>query len=169
MTSLHAKSDIYLLPAVGIHAHSTMRGLSSGNTCIVSDAPQFKDFIEENNQALMVEGQNARIYARDPKSGWLMDTYSEVRKPNTTQIEQLIPVLHACLTQPELRQRISKNAWETFGPGTRTVTVQNGVNSLLAKIQPPSPSSLSSLVNFRKIIRNHQIGTNKSHIAQKAI
>ena len=169
MTSLHAHSDIYLLPAVGIHAHSTMRGLSSGNTCIVSDAPQFKDFIEENNQALMVEGQNARIYARDPKSSWLMDTYSEVKDPNTTQIKNLIEVLHACLTQPELRQRISENAWTSFGPDQRADAVQNGVNKLIAKIQPPSPSNLSSLVNFRNIIRNHKGRTNKSHIAQKAI
>ena len=160
MTSLHAQSDIYLLPAAGIHAHSTMRGLSSGNTCIVSDAPQFRDFLKINNQALMVEGQNARIYLRDPKSGWLMDTYSEIRKPNQNQIKNLIETLRACLTHPELRQRISRNAWETFGPGTRTSIVQNGVNDLLSKIQPPSPSDLSSLVNFRKIVRNSQIGAN---------
>ena len=146
-----------------------MRGLSSGNTCILSDAPQFKDFIEENNQALMVEGQNARIYTRDPKSGWLVDSYSEIREPNITQIKHLTRLLHACLTQPELRQRISENAWTNFGPDQRTDSVQNGVNKLIAKIQPSSPSGPSSLVNFRNIIRSQKRSSSSTVIAGQAI
>jgi glycosyltransferase involved in cell wall biosynthesis len=104
-------SDVFTLPAAGLHSYSALRALKFGSVLICSDAPGYSEFVEHDQTAMVVPGRRETIYRYDVNTGFMHTDYGSIVYPDVNITNDLAANLHRLSESPEMRHRIATAAY----------------------------------------------------------
>jgi glycosyltransferase involved in cell wall biosynthesis len=104
-------SDVFALPAAGLHSYSALRALKYGSVLICSDAPGYDELIEHGKTALVVSGRREKYYHYDAETGFMHEDYESMEFPDADIVSNLASCFLTLSEHPELRRRIARVAY----------------------------------------------------------
>jgi glycosyltransferase involved in cell wall biosynthesis len=104
-------SDVFALPAMGLHSYSALRAMKFGSVLICSDIPGYDEYIEHGKSALVVSGIRDAIYQFDSDTGCMLSDYNASVRPNPRLIHELLTYFLTLSENSDMRYQIASAAY----------------------------------------------------------
>jgi glycosyltransferase involved in cell wall biosynthesis len=110
LLTLYCQSDIFLLPAAGLHCLSIARAMHCGLVCIASDAPGYEELIADKVTGFLLPGRREAIYDVEKESGWVRDSYLPMFNPDSYYATELATLMIRLAQRDTIRREVGDNA-----------------------------------------------------------
>ena len=110
MSSLHADSHIFLLPAARIHIVSLLQAMSYGLAVVGSDGWGMEEYLRHEQNGLVVKGRYGKTSWADETAGLLREDYEPMYTPDPEVVAGLVEAVSRLVEDRELRRRLSAAA-----------------------------------------------------------
>lgn len=128
LQGLFDSADIMALPSYTLHCQSIFRAMASGCCCVVSDAPDFEQFVRDGENCLIAGGRRGRVYDVDPQLGIVREHYPNMRIFERPYAKTVTETFRRLLADRELLRKLQTNAREFIAidyPQEKTVAAFN--------------------------------------------
>jgi glycosyltransferase involved in cell wall biosynthesis len=110
MAEFHAKSHIYLLPAARIHIVSLLQAMSYGLAVVGSDGWGMEEYLEHEQNGLVVRGRYGKSSWADTEAGMLRENYETMYTPDPEVVAGIVEAVSRLVEDAELRRRLGRAA-----------------------------------------------------------
>lgn len=128
LQGLFDSADIMALPSYTLHCQSIFRAMASGCCCVVSDAPDFEQFVRDGENCLIAGGRRGRVYDVDPELGIVREHYPNMRIFEPSYAKTVTATFRRLLADRGLLRKLQTNAREFIAaeyPQEKTVAAFN--------------------------------------------
>lgn len=80
LQALYDSADIMALPSYTLHCQSVFRAMASGCVCVVSDAPDYRQFLRDGENGVIAGGRLGEVYQFDAELGIVREHYPNMRQ-----------------------------------------------------------------------------------------
>jgi glycosyltransferase involved in cell wall biosynthesis len=101
------ESDVFALPAAGLHSYSAVRAMSFGSVLICSDAPGYEEYVTDKETGFVASIATRGFYKEDPATGWMRQNFSSGTGVSPRMVVQLINLFEMLAAKPEERYRVA--------------------------------------------------------------
>ena len=110
MADLHADSHIYLLPAARVHIVSLLQAMSYGLAVVGSDGWGMEEYLEHEQNGLVVRGRYGKSSWADPEAGMLRENYEVMYTPDPEVVAGIVEAVSRLVEDQTLRRRLGRQA-----------------------------------------------------------
>ena len=136
LVELMMAADVFLVPSVGLHALSILRGMFCGMAVLVSDAPGNEEYVSHDETGIIVEGRRGKTAWYDD-TGFLHQTFEPVFAKKLGDFAgNLYRAMEQLVVDPERRKRIGAAAREHVREHHRIESWRAGFRDILDKVRP---------------------------------
>ncbi|VTR93790.1 Uncharacterized protein OS=Lachnospiraceae bacterium A2 GN=C810_00240 PE=4 SV=1: Glyco_trans_1_4 [Gemmata massiliana] len=110
MAELHTASDIYLLPAARVHIVSLLQAMSYGLAVVGSDGWGMEEYLENEQNGLVVRGRYGKASWADSEAGMLRENYEFTHTPDPEVVAGIVESVSRLVEDQNLRRRLGHAA-----------------------------------------------------------
>lgn len=136
MAGLHADSHIFLLPAARVHIVSLLQAMSYGLAVVGSDGWGMEEYLEHEQNGLVVRGRYGKASWADTEAGMLRENYETMYTPDPEVVAGIVEAVSRLVEDQTLRRRLGRTAradvcekynLTTWNAGLKAALDQTGV------------------------------------------
>jgi glycosyltransferase involved in cell wall biosynthesis len=110
MAELHATSHVFLLPAARVHIVSLLQAMSYGLAVVGSDGWGMEEYLENEQNGLVVRGRHGKSSWADPEAGMLRENYEVMYTPDPEVVAGIVEAVSRLVEDQTLRRRLGRAA-----------------------------------------------------------
>ncbi|QJW98254.1 glycosyltransferase family 4 protein [Frigoriglobus tundricola] len=145
MADLHATSHVFLLPAARVHIVSLLQAMSYGLPVVGSDGWGMEEYLDHEQNGLVVRGRHGTASWADPEAGMLRENYEVMCTPDPEVVAGIVEAVSRLVEDPALRRRLGRTARATVRDRYNLEGWNRGLQAALDRAGTRGPARLVCL------------------------
>ena len=145
MAELHAESHIFLLPAARVHIVSLLQAMSYGLAVVGSDGWGMEEYLEHEQNGLVVRGRYGKASWADPEAGMLRENYEFMYTPDPEVVAGIVESVSRLVEDQELRRRLGHTARANVRDEYNLDSWNRGLKAALDRARGTAPERVVTL------------------------